>query len=318
MTKIFSFFLILSQCFVFALRAQTVNDGIGQICLNPYIPESECLGEQSYSMLMSKLQQIATINGMSGTGFDNRFIITAHLQITKNCQTQTIPQNNAVRLNIGIYVGDGLDGTLFSNYTYETQGIGNTEDNAVTSAIKKINVAQPKLQEAIALGKRRILDYYENMADGIIKAATAAASAGSYDEAVNMLFSIPMANGKYQAAQDLIAKYAEKSLDDKNMTVVRKACSAWSADPTEQGAAEANDILEDVKAPSAKVQKEMTSLKKDMASRLKAESDREYQLRAKEQQNAHDKQMAAIKAAASVAKAYAANRPKVVYRYLWW
>lgn len=318
MTKKLFLLFILSQCFVFGLRAQTVNDGIGQICLNPYIPESEGLGEQSYSTLMSKLQQIATIGGMSGTGFDNRFIITAHVQITKSSQTQTIPQNNAVRLNIGIYVGDGLDGTLFSTYIYDAKGIGDTEDHAIASAIKKISATQPKLQEAIALGKRRILDYYENMADGIIKAAKAAASAGNYDEAVNMLFSIPMANGKYQVAQDLIAKYAEKSLDDKNMAAVRKACSAWSADPTEQGAAEASEILEDVKAPSAKVQKEMTSLQKDIASRLKAESDREYQLRAKEQQNAHDKQMAAIKAAASVAKAYAANRPKVVYRYLWW
>lgn len=303
--------------FAFVLKAQTGN-AVGQICLNPYIPDSEGLGEQAYSMLMSKLQQIASIGGMSGAGFDNRFIITAHVQKTESRQTQTIPQRNAVRLNIGIYVGDGLDGTLFSSYIYEAKGVGNTEDHAMASAIKKIDAAQPELQRVITAGKQRIITYYDNSAGTIMNAAAASASAGNYDEAVNMLFSIPMCNSKYQAAQNRIAQYAAKSLDGKNMAVVSKARSAWSADPTEQGADEANQILDDIQTPSAKVQNEVASLQKEMASRLKANNDREYQLRTKEQQNAHDKQMAAIKAAASVAKAYAANRPKVVYHYLWW
>lgn len=56
-------------------------------------------------MLTTKLQQIATANGMSGAGFDNRFIITAHVQKLNSSQTQTFPQKNAVQVNIGIYVG---------------------------------------------------------------------------------------------------------------------------------------------------------------------------------------------------------------------
>lgn len=317
MVKKLFIFIISSLCFAFGLKAQTDN-GIGRICLNPYIPESEGLGEQSYSMLISKLQQIATIGGMSGAGFDNRFIITAHIQKIKSSQTETIPQKNTVHLNIGIYVGDGLDGILFSSYIFENKGVGNSEDQAMAYAIKNINAAQPQLQEAIALGKQRILDYYNKIADGIINTASASASAGNYDEAINMLFSIPMTNGKYETAQVLIAQYASKSLENKNMTLIRKAYSAWNTNQTEQGAADASEILEDVQAPSTKIQSEVTKLQKEITSRLKTESDREYQLRTKEQQNAHDKQMAAIKAAASVAKTYAASRPKVIYRHMWW
>lgn len=317
MVKKLFIFIISSLCFAFGLKAQTDN-GIGRICLNPYIPESEGLGEQSYSMLISKLQQIATIGGMSGAGFDNRFIITAHIQKIKSSQTETIPQKNTVHLNIGIYVGDGLDGILFSSYIFENKGVGNSEDQAMAYAIKNINAAQSQLQEAIALGKQRILDYYNKIADGIINTASASASAGNYDEAINMLFSIPMTNGKYETAQVLIAQYASKSLENKNMTLIRKAYSAWNTNQTEQGAADASEILEDVQAPSTKIQSEVTKLQKEITSRLKTESDREYQLRTKEQQNAHDKQMAAIKAAASVAKTYAASRPKVIYRHMWW
>lgn len=48
-------------------HAQTTKD-IGLICLNPHIPETEALGQKATSMLTSKLQQIATANGMSGAG----------------------------------------------------------------------------------------------------------------------------------------------------------------------------------------------------------------------------------------------------------
>lgn len=61
---------------------------------------------------------------------------------------------NAVEINVGIYVGDGLDGTLYSSYNCDVKGIGNSEDQAISSAIRKVNPKQEELQEAIAKGKK--------------------------------------------------------------------------------------------------------------------------------------------------------------------
>jgi hypothetical protein len=63
-------------------RQRVGNEGL--ISLNPYIPESENIDESTYSAMITKLNQIVTAYGMSGTGFDNRFIITAHLQNVKS------------------------------------------------------------------------------------------------------------------------------------------------------------------------------------------------------------------------------------------
>ena len=82
--------LIWALTFSVSTRAQS-HKNIGMICLNPYIPETEELGPKAMAMLTSKLQQIATINGMSGAGFDNRFIITAHVQLLKSCLLYTSP-----------------------------------------------------------------------------------------------------------------------------------------------------------------------------------------------------------------------------------
>ncbi len=309
--------LVVALAFSATAMGQTAND-IGLISLNPYIPESEGLGQKATAMLQSKLLQIATVNGMSGAGFDNRFIITAHIQKLRSSQTQTFPQKNAVEVSIGIYVGDGLDGTLYSSYTCEAKGIGDSEDQAIASAIRKVVPTQEALQSAIVKGKEQILNYYDKMSGSILQTAKATAAAGRYDDAVNMLFAIPMNNKDFQTAQALIAQYGSTSLDNKNLEIVRQARSAWSANPTEDGASEASTILQKLDAPSAKVQAEAKSLQTEMASRLKAVSDREYQQELKQEQNEKEERLAAIKAAASVAKAYIASQPRVVYHYHWW
>lgn len=298
-------------------QAQTTKD-IGLICLNPHIPETEALGQKATSMLTSKLQQIATANGMSGAGFDNRFIITAHIQKLKSSQTQTFPQKNAVEISIGIYVGDGLDGTLYSSYNCEEKGIGSSEDQAIAAAVRKVNPNQEELQRAIIKGKEMILKYYDKMSGNIIQTAKATAAAGRYEDAINMLFAIPMNNKDFQTAQSLIAQYGSTSLDHKNLDVIRQARSAWSANPTEEGATQANKLLENLESPSAKIQAEAKQLQAEMAARIKAVSDREFKLEAQKEQNEKEARLAGIRAAASVAKAYVASRPRVVYHYYWW
>jgi len=317
--KIKHLFINLAATLLFSTTAmaQSTQD-IGLICLNPYIPETEDLGQNATSMLTSKLQQIATANGMSGAGFDNRFIITSHVQKLKSSQTQTFPQKHAVQVNIGIYVGDGLDGTLYSSYNCESKGIGDTEDQAIANAVRKLNPNQEDLQRAIFKGKEQILRYYDKMSGNIIQTAKASAAAGKYDDAINMLFAIPMNNKDFQTAQSLIAQFGQTSLDHKNLEIVRQARSAWSANPTEEGASTANEILQKLEAPSTKVETETKSLQAEMATRLKAISDREFKLETQKEQNEKDIKLAGICAAASVAKAYIASRPKVVYHYYWW
>ena len=211
-----------------------------------------------------------------------------------------------------------MDGTLYSSYNCDVKGIGNSEDQAISSAIRKVNPKQEELQEAIAKGKKMILNYYDKMSGNIIQTAKSTAASGKYEDAINMLFAIPMSNKDFQTAQSLIAQYGRTSLEQKNLDIVRQARSAWSANPTEEGATAANEILEKLAAPSTKVQTEAKSLQNEMGARIKAISDREFKLEAQKEQNEKDVKLAGIRAAESVAKAYVASRPKVVYHYYWW
>jgi hypothetical protein len=309
--------------------AQNQDKGIGAVSLNPFISNEEIMGQKTESMLMSKLNQIATFGGMSGSGFDNRFVITPHIQELEASQTATFPQKTAVHLSVGIYIGDGTDGTLFSSYVMEVKGIGDDKDDAYASALKKIRPNTPELQEQVLIGKKRILQYYNLISSNIINSAKAAAQSGKYDEALNMLFSIPLSCKDFDAAQSLIGRYGNISLEKTNQLLVDEARAAWSASPNEDGAENARKIMGKITTPSAEITSKVNTLSKEMAQRLKSVKDREMKLEEQEVQNRKDIALADIKkekaigvatvnAAASVARAYASSRPKIVYHIHWW
>ena len=310
--------------------AQGPSDKACMIALNPFISDEENLDQAATSLLLSKLSQIATIAGMTGEGFDNRFIITSHLQEIEASSTATFPPKFSVKLNIGIYVGDGIDGTLYSSYVKEVKGIGDSKENAYASAVKKLQVRDPMLQQSINLGKERIVEYYDNISSNILNTAKAQAGSGYYEEAISMLFSIPMPCKDYQAAQQLITEYGTAQLENANQLLINSARAAWSMAPNDDGAAQAAELLNQLTAPSARVLAEAKALNNEIAARLKAVSDREWKFTIQQEQHEHDKQMARIKsdkeqniaaynAAASVARAYYRSRPRVVYHvHNWW
>ena len=81
---------------------------------------------------------------MSGAGFDDRFVITTHIQILDISETQTYPQKTVLKANIGVYVGDALYGMLFSSYIMEAKGLGDDKDQAIAAAVRKIRLAKLK------------------------------------------------------------------------------------------------------------------------------------------------------------------------------
>ena len=307
--------------FIAALAAISVwtaaaQDATGLIVLNPYVA-GECPGRAA-TYLHDKLAQAATAWGMAGKGLDDRFVIAARPQEIDRRTTATIPQKTAVRLLVTFYIGDGLDGTLYSSQAIEVKGAGDNRDDAWLSALRKISPRDTGLRGMVDTGKSRITGYYDEAAPGIMSAAEAAAKSGDYGEAARLLLTIPSACRHYRAAQEKAAKYGEQELARHNQAIVARAKAAWSASPDNAGAAEASRILAEMEMPTGNELAAANSLSREMAARLKAAEDRRWNQKAKERQNSHNRQMALIKAAASVAKARYASRPKVVYRLGWW
>ena len=321
--------LLLLAFFVTICHAQD-NEQIGMICLVPYVPDEMEINVEARQYLLDKLSQIATAGGLSGQGVDNRFVITANICHLNKTTTSTIPQKTVMHLSVSIYIGDGISGTLFASANKEVKGVGNDETDAYISAIRNIPTRAADFQNCVYEGKKRIIEYYDKMANGIICSAKANAEAGEYQEATNLLLTIPVQCKDYQNAQALVAEISKRQIDNENQEMLANARAAWGASPDRNGASRAKEYLDNIHYPSPDVSKGIMHLCSSMSSRLSEIDNQVWMKEIKEVQNRHKKEMALIdsqnqrtiayiNAAASVARVYAANRPRVVYRiYNWW
>lgn len=320
--------LLLLVCYG-QLIAKEADNQVGKISLTPYVQDDGLVITETKKYLINKLNQVCSQSGCAGAGFDQRFIITAHLQPLDETVTSSAPAKTVVNLSVTIYVGDGVNGTLFSSWDTTVKGVGDNRDLAWMSAIKKIPTRNSELLAKIEIGKRKIVQYYESTAPSIITKAQATAKGGEYDEAVAMLLAIPAECSHYTKAQNLVSQYIQTAIDNTNLDIISKARAAWAASPDETGASNAESILNSLDSPSAKVRAEAKSLTTEITSRLKAVSDRQFAFEKQQAKWAHQEKInsennyttryvANVKAAARVATAYYKSRPRVVYHVRWW
>ena len=334
--------LLLSILLALTLTVCQASDNdkqLGKIVLNPYQPATAEYSTQVARILQDKLLQIATQNGMAGAGFDDRFVIAAHPVVAGRELTGTVPQKVAMKLQLTVYIGDGLDGTLYSSYTASLTGIGNTDEQAYANAVKKLSPYNADLQKSVAQGKRRIVDYYNSASGDILASARAAAKGGRYDEAITTLLAIPSSCNDYAKAQQLIEQYGKPALENANRQLLNQARTAWSTQPDDEGASRAGSYLSQIAYPSADVLAAAKALTDEMAERLKKDRDTMWKLIAQQMEYENEQQLARIEserqqnvariesereksiariiANAEVEKAYA-SRPKIVYHVNWW
>ena len=161
------------------------SDDAARIKLAAHVPKQiENMPEAARSSLANKLSQIVTQNGLGGKSSNERFIITANINVISKELTPTAPPLQAYILDVTLYIGDGIDGSKFSSISTEVKGIGESETKAYISALKNIKTTDPKYQTFIETGKNKIIEYYNSKCDFIISEAKSLAKQTKYEEGI--------------------------------------------------------------------------------------------------------------------------------------
>jgi len=169
-----------------------MSDDFGRISLNPYIPkQAEKIPPIAVKMLRNKLKQIAVKSGMGGKAIGQRFVIVPSVNVLTKDLTATAPPMTALNLEVTLFVGDGIDGTLFSSTSQQLLGVGTNETKAYIAAIKRLNPRSPDIQECIQEGKKKIIEYYNGNCDFILTESISKSQRKQYDEAIATLLSVP-------------------------------------------------------------------------------------------------------------------------------
>ena len=318
--------ILLSLLMIIGYNAYSQNtlgksDDAARITLAAYVPQQiDKIPDAARSILANKLNQIVTQNGMGGAANNERFIITANVNVISKDLTATAPPMTALVLEVTLYIGDGFVGTKFSSTSISVKGVGESETKAYISALKGISPTNSNIQSFVGNGKSKIIEYYNSKCDFIIKEAQTLVSQNNFEEAIFKLTSVPeVCKDCYDKCMDAVGPIYQKQIDRECKSKLMEANTAWNAAQDSYGADTAGGILAQID-PNASCYKEALALSNKIAQRIKEIDQRDWKLQLKEQQDNVDIQKATIKAIRDIGVAYGNGQPKTVTYNVrgWW
>ena len=269
-------------------NAQVKLDDFGRIVLNTYLPENISLPSEAKNLLLTKLNQITSNNGMGGSQANPRFIITANVSVGTKDIIAGPPQMIAQNLDITLFIGDAITNSIFSNTTLSLKGVGTNENKAFIDALKTIN---PKNKEVLAFleeGKTKIINYYSTNCDFILKEASTLSDQFKFNEAIYQLMMVPnVCKECYFKAKDAATLIFNKKIESDCTEKLKEAKLIWAAEPTENGALKASAIMISI-IPSDNCKTEINKLAIEIKNKLQLEQKKKYDFDMLEMQKRYD------------------------------
>ena len=308
--------IAISSCFAQAQNTAGKSDDIGRIALTSFVPDqAENLPPIAKNMLVSKLSQITTQNGVGGNPIDPRFIISAKIDVLTKDITATAPAMIVLTLSVSFYVGDGYEGKSFASYTTTAKGVDVSETKAYIAAIKNIKVNDPAFQTLIDKGKYKIVEYYNTQCDFIIQKAKTLESQNQYDAAIYNLTSVPdVCVDCYNKCLNAVAPIFKKKIEFDCKVKMAEANNVWNAGQDYAAAAAAGNLLSSID-PTASCYESAKSLVAKIGARVKEIDKREWDFRLQKEIGLEKDR---IKAYRDIGVAWGNGQPKnITYKSLW-
>jgi len=280
MKKLIFFLLIIASAL--CSSAQVKLDDFGRIILNTYLPKDMAVSSEAKNLLITKLNQITSNNGMGGSQVNPRFIITANVNVGTKDIVAGPPQMIAQNVDVTLFIGDALTNVIFSNVTLSLKGVGTNENKAFIEAFKTIN---PKNKEVVAFleeGKKKIINYYATQCDFIIKDAQTLVKQEKYDEAIYQLALVPeVCQECYFKCLDTLSSIYQQKIDADCKIKLNEAKVTWTAAQNPNGAEKAGNILSTIN-PMASCQNDVTAFIKTIDAKLKADEKARWEFKMKQ------------------------------------
>lgn len=297
------------------------TDDIGRIALSPVIFEDSPIPEGSANIVLSKLTQAVTANGLAADSFDPRFVITANLVELSHETTATTPVMQALVLTPTLYIGDAATGTLYATCVLDNvKGAGTNVTKAYNQAVKAMRTDTPAVRSFIDKAKKRIVEYYNSQIDFIISEARALAAQEKYNEAIGLLFTVPtVCKAAYDKAMATVGNIYQQMIDIEGERMLNAARNIWNAGQSWESAMEAASCLSAIH-PLASCVPAAIQLSNTIGERVRQLDEREWNFAMKQFDASVSLESQRIAAAKEVGIAMA-QHPATYYNmnhFGWW
>ena len=311
--------IIALAIIAFTSNAQIKLNDFGRIILNAYLPDDVALPTEAKNVLLTKLNQLTSNNGMGGSAINPRFIITANINVGTKDILAGPPQMIAQNIDVTFFIGDAVTNTIFSNVTLSLKGVGTNENKAFMEAFKTINPKNKEMVEFLNEGKNKVISYYATQCEFMLRDATTLAKQNKFDEAIYNLSLVPQVCEEcFNKTSELIADIYQQKIDAVCNTKLSQATIAWAGQQNISNAENVLNILMDIN-PNASCYKEAILLTKEINNKLLADEKARFELAFKKYNDKINLEKKRIKAYKEIAIEYAKNQPRIfTYNTIYW
>lgn len=164
-------------------------DDASRVSITPQVSDQQ-IPQGAKNMLLNKMKQICTKNGLSGDTENPFFVMDATVDILTKDLTATAPPMHALNMQVNFFIKDA-NGAVFSETSIEVKGVGQNETKAYMNGLQNINTSSGQYKAMVDRGKEKILEFYNSQCDFIISKAKALQKQGNDREAIKVLKSVP-------------------------------------------------------------------------------------------------------------------------------
>lgn len=274
--------LIMAAIFAMALNlpmvmAQNTVEDLSRLSIKVYQPSKDNIPEEARKALENKLVQLITNNGIADSDFCDRFIITAKADIVNKDIILGSPSRVSEKLDVTIMIGDVIENKIYNSEVVSVTGVGLNENKALIMAFKAIKGNSPTLSNFVQESKKKILDYYANNIDRMIKDAYRDVEMQNFDKALADLSRVPSVCGEaYDKCREAIIDIFTRKIDSEGEILLKEAKGAWAKSQDEEGASDVLSILNQINVLAA-CQPEVDALIKEINKSIKADRRRRWE-----------------------------------------
>jgi len=168
------------------------SDDFARIAIAPTIPdELKKLPIGAQEMLLGKMRQIISLNGMSALDNGSLFVIFPQLMVLSSDVAPTTPPVFTYNMELVLNIADRYTGNVYASASQTLKGAGKTEQAAYNNAFQQLNARNGKYKAMVEKGKEAIVEYFNAHCDLAISRANSLASQYNWRAALGILNSVP-------------------------------------------------------------------------------------------------------------------------------
>jgi hypothetical protein len=253
------------------LFAQKNNFEFNKLVFCVYLPENESIPKEANDLLNSKMHQLTTKYGIGGSSNCNsRFYLTCRTNIISKEVIPSSPANYLLKAQIVFIINDALQNISYNSISKEINGIGSSEQKAYINLFSKISIVDEKYGDFFKVASDKIIKFYENSCESIIKSSVTLKYQGKYDDAIYNLSQVPDISACYDQALQEMEKIYQEKIDKECLLVIRNAKTTWMSNKNEKSASKVAEILNSI-SPFSTCEPDASILMNEISSKLAAD-----------------------------------------------